>query len=382
MKSRRGFTLTELLVVIVILLVLSALSFAVFGTGKSSDKMRSGARSAQSAFLGAKDRSQHAKDLRGVRLAHDSTNFNFVNGFVYLQPLPMQSVGNTGGSVPNDFSITRPGLTANPSYTDATQININGNEGQACFTQDSNGLWPSTTLQVQIPAGSGQWFQLAKQSSSAPYWVAQDKNNAGNFIMLLQTGYPGGQSSPNPAVGYYSYAAPFGTMGDANASMTIKLGNDILPFHQPITLPSGCIIDLYNSQIPTAWYTQQSTLPNNVPAGATVCGPDNTTAGNVISRNYSTQMDVMFSPRGNVTGTIAAMGAMFFLIRDIRDATNGLNPQSMADFGKMQGDMLILAVFPQTGLVQTYDLDMTDANGDGLADNVLNFAQRGMSAGK
>jgi len=155
------------------------------------------------------------------------------------------------------------------------------------------------------------------------------------------------------------------------------------------------VIDLYQSQIPAAWYTQQSTLPNNVPAGAAICGPDPNTAGNVISRNYSTQMDVMFSPRGNVTGTVAAMGAMFFCIRDLRDATNGINPAQVGPVNGIpapipQGDCLILAVFPQTGLVQTYDLDLTDilTNGtnagppDGMADNVFNFAQRGMSAGK
>src|SRR4029077_3349181 len=87
MRRRSGFTLTELLVVIAILLVLSTLAFAVFGTGKSSDKMRSGARTAQSAFLGAKDRALHAKDLRGVRLTRDPINLNVVNGFVYLQSL-------------------------------------------------------------------------------------------------------------------------------------------------------------------------------------------------------------------------------------------------------------------------------------------------------
>src|SRR5436190_319557 len=87
MRRRSGFTLTELLVVIAILLLLSTLAFAVFGTGKSSDRMRSGARSAQSALLGAKARAMHAKYLRGVRLTFDLTNFNLVNGFVYVQSL-------------------------------------------------------------------------------------------------------------------------------------------------------------------------------------------------------------------------------------------------------------------------------------------------------
>ena len=126
-----------------------------------------------------------------------------------------------------------------------------------------------------------------------------------------------------------------------------------------------------------------------MPNGWVVCGPDPNTGGNVIIRTYTTQMDIMFSPRGNVTGTVAAMGAMFFVIRDLRDATNGLNP-AFLNGPTPQGDCLILAVFPQTGLVQTYDLDLTDivnnstgqSPGDGYADNPFNFAQRGMAAGK
>ena len=44
--------------------------------------------------------------------------------------------------------------------------------------------------------------------------------------------------------------------------------------------------------------------------------------------------------------------------------------------------MLILGVFPQTGLVQTFDVCLTDANGDGVADNLAAFAQTGQAAGK
>src|SRR5262245_11411439 len=64
MRRRSGFTLVELLVVISILLVLSTVVWAVFKPS-NTEKMRSAARIAQSAFLGAKDRALHAKDLRG-----------------------------------------------------------------------------------------------------------------------------------------------------------------------------------------------------------------------------------------------------------------------------------------------------------------------------
>lgn len=385
MRRRSGFTLTELLVVIAILLVLSTLAFAIFNSGRSSDRMRSGARAAQSAFLGAKDRALHAKDLRGVRLTRDLTNGNLVNGFVYLQPLPQQSVGNTAQNPnANDLDITRPGLGQTPSITDATQIIISGKEGQTCYNQDSAGIWPYTSLQIRIPSGTGQWYQLARQNNSPPYWVTPDPNNAANgtnnYWLFLQTAYPGGHQPPSDAI----------LPTDSYASCDIQLGNDVLPFHQPITLPSGCVIDLFNSQIPQSWYTQQSVLPNSVPAGAVVCGPDPNTPGNVIVRTYTPQLDVMFSARGNVTGSISALGAMFFLLRDMRDATNQLNPALLANQTQFQGDMLILAVFPQTGLVQTFEVDLTDninnttgaAGSDGIADNLAGFAQKGLSAGR
>jgi hypothetical protein len=55
-----------------------------------------------------------------------------------------------------------------------------------------------------------------------------------------------------------------------------------------------------------------------------------------------------------------------------------------------KGDRLILSVFPQTGLVQVFEIDPTDitnnatgaAGPDGLADNLFYFAQQGKSAGR
>ena len=384
MRRRSGFTLTELLVVIAILLVLSTLAFAVFNSGRSSDRMRSGARTAQSAFLGAKDRALHAKTLRGLRLTRDPNNLNLINGFVYLQPLPLQSAGNTGGATPNDFDITRPGVNKNPPYTDATQIILFGqvglpSEGQTLYNQDAAGLWPSTSLQIRIPSTTGQWFQLSRQSNSPPYWITPDPNNAANgtnnYWMFLQTGYPGGNVSPKDAI----------LPTDVSASCDIQLGNDVLPFHQPITLPAGVVIDLAfsNSTVQTlAGYsavTPNPATPYLKPAAAIPTPVPN--------------IDVMFSPRGNVTGSVSALGALFFCLRGMQDASLGLDPaydKRDPNYPQVPGDSLILAVFPQTGLVQTFELDLTDAvinatgvaGSDGAADNIFNYAQRGMSAGR
>jgi prepilin-type N-terminal cleavage/methylation domain-containing protein len=371
MNSKRmsGFSLIELLVVVGILLLLAGMALAIFNAGKSSEKMRSGARNAQSAFLGAKDRALHAKDLRGVRLTRDQTNQNLINGFVFVQSLgvltyPQGSiqieridlVDNATGNAPPDgiadyadiaivhgFDGTEAGPPASP-YVD-----------WALPTGSPKSQFFESPGRIKIPSGStGSWYQFVV-NTSGKYAFGQGNeylqlvgslNMAGPFI------------APMPAVLAVDRTLTF-------ASCDIQLGNDVLPFYQPITLPSGCVIDLAycNSPVQILAGYNQPIGPGGYPL-----------------------IDVMFSPRGNVSGTAGALGVLCFTLRDIRDATNRLDPAAP----NLQGDTLILGVFPQTGLVQTFDADLTDAvinatglpGSDGAADNLFNFAQRGMAAGR
>ena len=374
MRRRSGFTLTELLVVIAILLVLSTMAFAIFNSGRSSDRMRSGARTAQSAFLGAKDRALHAKDLRGVRLTRDATNLNLLNGFVYLQSLgtltyPLGSIqlertnlisfsfpDSPDVLIVHGFDGLEPGPTPASPYVDWAQKS-------AFFA------FPG---RIRIPAGSGgQWFSFFANTSGAY------KLQPGNEYLQLATSFP---QAGNPFAKYYIAF----DRATAFSSCDIQLGNDVLPFHQPITLPSGCVIDLAycssNVQI-MAGYVPQIQAVAYIRPGYVPVPPMN-------------NIDVMFSPRGNLTGTVSALGALFFCLRGVQDASLGLDPaynkQDPVNYPQTPGDCLILAVFPQTGLVQTYDADLTDAfinatgaaGADGAADNIFNFAQRGQSAGR
>lgn len=349
-RSRSGFTLVELLVVIGILLILAGFALAIFSTGKSSDRMRSGARIAQSAFLGAKDRALHAKDLRGVRLTRDQTNANLINGFVYLQALASQSTGMPGIS---DLAVLRPGA---PTTTDATQVQITGAIATTWHNQDANRLWPVPPglMLIRIPSGTGQWYALQKQNSSAPYWgtyTAPSGGNPASLTLTLQTPYIGGKAPVAPT---YNAIDP----ADASASCDIKLGNDVMPFHQPITLPSACVIDVN-------WCS------SNVQSLAGGILP-------VPLVNPAPNIDIMFSPRGMVSGPLGAQGPLHLCIRDIQDATAGLSPSN----SNVKGDCLILTVFPQTGLVQTFPANLTDADNDGAPDNLFSFAQTGQSAGQ
>ena len=42
----------------------------------------------------------------------------------------------------------------------------------------------------------------------------------------------------------------------------------------------------------------------------------------------------------------------------------------------------LLTIFPQTGLVATFPIDPTDANHDGLADDLFHFAKIGSTSGQ
>jgi prepilin-type N-terminal cleavage/methylation domain-containing protein len=363
--DRRGFTMVELLIAITIILILAGIAATALNGTRSTDKMRSAARVAQSAFMGAKDRASHAKAPRGIRLVRDTTDSTLVTGFTYLQQLPIQTTGNLPGQQNlNNVAVARPNY---PPNADATRVIINGQQGQSWLTQDRAGIWPLSRVQIRIPSQTGIWYNLLPlpqaqpQNPTPPYWIAQDPNNPANVWLTLQTpfqgGHPAGTTVTNNAIDF----------ADSNASCDIQLGNDLLPFHQPIGLPSNVVIDLKFSSLNVQSYM-------------------------AVGTGY---FELMFSPRGMISGPIAAQGPLHFLLRTLDDATateQFVDGQGNKTAGWYVGtaalpdpnksERLIVTVFPQTGLVSTFEFDPTDANGDGIADNPFNLAQRGKSAGR
>src|SRR5262245_17427676 len=147
MKNRQGFTLVELLIVITILLLLSSLVFAVF-KGRDSDKARTAARVGQSAFLGAKDRALHAKDLRGVRLIRDTTDPTLVTGFTYVQQL--QPLVYPNGSIQLErMDVVNP--TGCPTCADSLDVLIvRGTSASVDF--DKKAQFFPTGAKIRIPS--------------------------------------------------------------------------------------------------------------------------------------------------------------------------------------------------------------------------------------
>ena len=150
--------------------------------------------------------------------------------------------------------------------------------------------------------------------------------------------------------------------------MELQLGNEIAPFTEPMPLPTGMVIDLKWSS-PSA-----QALATSLEATGALG-----------------KIDLMFTPRGNITGSASVMGPIHFLIHDLQDAAardpgpnNTFVPLSPIS-PKNRSDKIILTIFPATGNVQAFPIDPTDvlnnsdgtAGSDGLADDLFRFARNG-----
>src|SRR5262245_37414110 len=212
--DRSGFTLIEVLVVISILLILATLVWAVFKRS-NTDKMRSAARIAQSALLGAKDRALHAKEPRGIRLTRDLTDNTLVTGFVYLQPLPLLSY--PAGS----FKLDRLDVNPHDNVPDSADIFIvRGNSAPATPTVDwdTKAQFFSNPGRIRIPKDSGQWYAFT-WSTTGSYPLS-----AANQVLQLVT--PFAQQPTDPL--YFYPASMTGWLpSSAFSSCDIQLGNDV-----------------------------------------------------------------------------------------------------------------------------------------------------------
>lgn len=332
---RPAFTLVEMLVVIGILLAVTAMVVVTLRPN-DGDKMRTAGRIAQSAILGAKDRALHAKARRGFRLIRDPNDTTIATGFLYVQPLSMQTYPL------QSIQLQRPDFDNNNVPDNANVTIVHG------FMNSTPPLpnvdWPtispffSTPPRIRIPAGSGQWYTFV-MLNAAPYAISST-----DVYLQLTTPFID-QGTPGVVVSHDRVISSF-------CSADIELGTEIIPNSQPIPLPSGIVIDLPRS-------------------------------------SAAAQVDMMYTPRGALYGGVAGQGLIHLLLRDIRDVTEGIDPTNVAA-GVQHRENMIVTINPQTGHCQTYPIDPADvldnatgnAGTDGIADDLFHFAKIGSAAGQ
>ncbi len=351
-KHSLGFTLLELLIAVSILLILLAITATAIRVNNNADRVRGGARTLQSYLLGAKDRAIYAKSPRGVRFLRDGTNPRTVTSMVYIEPTaPWQGQVRI---IPADGVLANWNSATNPMRrVQLRDLNQVPNWQQL----QSRGLL-TAGLRIRIPANSrGTWYVIQSVNivSSGPQEV------------YLTT------EIRNPV-----------STGELFEQAEIELPPSVVQNAEPVQLPRGVVIDLDRcSANPSAVNGAGARLP-----AAWRVGPPEGAA----SFSYTNRMDLMFSPRGGVTGSSAATGIIHFYVTDqaaadlTLNAGFGDNPAAALPAGIDAStpipDKVLVSVFTRTGNVVVSPVNTTDGNANGIADDPFYYSERGEVAGK
>lgn len=445
-RGGRGFTLIELLVVVLILLLLATVTVSAINLSIDGDKVRAGARQVQSYLEGARDRAIYAKQPRGVRFILDptpdpadptGTNLRTVSSMVYIVPTedwdrgaivlerldgdndgdpanndmgdPLASVGYLGiDSTNNDQAwVIRgfDGADPNDSYTQNRHLNpTNWKE-----------LYDRGVLRdgarIQIPAVNGTYYTVSTilLKNYSPY-------TSGNYYpprLLLTQPY---RAQPTAATNSVeAFSAGTGAWG-----YRLQLAPGQMPNQEPVQLPKGVVIHLdrcssnpdnlsvRGDRLPPNWKLYYASLdPSLVPPPAQ-WDPSSYVYNFPTYPPVSPTLDIMFSPRGAVTGTSASSGLIQLYVGEQKDADQdridwNAGNASAHEFvtrpadNYTRGDKLIVSIFTRTGQVAVnplhpYDEDINgngvldageDANGNGVRDRTpFRYSITGEVAGK
>lgn len=418
--ATRGFTLVELLIVITILLILVVMTVTAIDFTFTSERLRSGARQVQSALAGARDRAIFAKEARGLRLLVDEDDPRIVTSMIYIGAPSNWSEGQIRlerlDQDGNGIADTELAEDANGNGSLDAGEDANGNSAlDAAFDTNGNGVMEGPRVVIVRGDALCGWFTL-KERGFLGYFedknfngvldAGEDQNGNGlldldaprikipaddngswytvltyrltatNQILELVTPFRDpGTTSPNQVVAF---------QGTGPNTYILELPPRVLPEAQPILLPDGVCIDLDGSVVPTSWRP----------------GP-----GALVSAPYSSHMDILFSPRGVVTGPLAAMGLVHLYVAERKDVQKLLDvgvtpggirppinsdPVSLARIpgqivpGESQfspeepvGQRTSVAIFTQTGKVSSHAIDPTDGDSNGYADNPFLFSTQG-----
>ncbi|MGH7200388.1 MAG: hypothetical protein ACREJB_07260, partial [Planctomycetaceae bacterium] len=201
---------------------------------------------------------------------------------------------------------------------------------------------------------------------------------------------------------YRNASAPGPTTmnGDPAAPAPIKdyrlvLQPTVMPGQEPVLLSQGIVIDMNHSELASGWGVSVNPQASSNPQGYRNRPP------------YSNRLDMMFSPRGTVTGREEAAGVVHFYLADVADVERSITPgvasedldgDEVLDMNEdlngngvldvREGDEALVTIFTRTGHISTPPLDVTDVRNntsgantpDGRPDDLFRFAETGEEA--
>jgi prepilin-type N-terminal cleavage/methylation domain-containing protein len=256
-----GFTLIELLVAVSILLLLTVITVVSVDFTFDQDRVRGVQRQVQSYLAGARDRAIYANAPRGVRFLLDPENNHAVSSMVYI-------------GAPDSFADG--GLTFDPDFTgDAS--------AQVVAHVDTTRVWETLGTRGLLGIGSrvkidDSWYRVVSKV------FPRTRTSTSQVYSCLRLDRPVPQYSNSVVLVPYE----------------AELRATILPGSEPVVFPQNVRIDLDGSRVPSQWRPT-------------------TFAGAYGAQQY---LDVLFSPRGSLTGETAAVGTLHLLVASRADLVN------------------------------------------------------------
>lgn len=303
-RTHSGFTLTELLVVITIMAIIVTMTVTAVNFTLNEERVRGGARQVQSYLEGARDRAIYADAQRGVRfqLNPDVTNATgrpfTINSMVYIQPTDPPPPGDVvfdrrpgvfgGGQASRpDIVYVRqappappPAVPPDPTrWWDLKQKGLLIDGARIKIPADDKGIW--YTVQTDRVTGAQANEQVLELTT--PLMRTEGAEPLPAKLDVFRGGTGSGITGPQ---GY-----------------KLELPPAVMPNQEPSLLPQGVIIDLEASRkwgkIPSAWF-------------------------DTSNNQYTSRMDVLFTPRGTAIGPAASQGVIHLVLAEQTDAESGL----------------------------------------------------------
>lgn len=373
--SRAGFSLVELLVSITIFIILATLALSAFRDSKH-DKVAAGARQIYASLGGARSRASKTNEPRGVRLLQDRQDYSLITSIQYVGQSQLYD-GNLRVQI-NSTGVVQLKTAVNNEWRDLRNEGLL-KPGSQIYIRTFN---PWDTNPATANSTGGRWYTIATPGFDPA-------NNKMRIVGLVD----GAQW--NSVVGAHQFY-PLAAVDAAEPGFTntipipylLRLSPQELPETEAIKLPSGMVVDLNSSRIPTSWGTFEDRNLNGV---LDTAAPTEDLNGNSILDDV--KFDIPVSPNGTVTGAITGNGPIYLYLCH-RDDVDRLRALSGYAAGLIPGDFengiaapygpdfpsserKIVCIIPQTGLVYIAAVNGVDANNDGWADDPFSLARAG-----
>lgn len=400
---RAGFTLIEMVLVILVILILLGLTIAVVGRTVDGDRVRGGARQVQNYLAGARDRAIYAASrieddtqippAVGVRFIPDpamtvtddpDTPAVEPTRIVYSSMVFVQEVD----PLPTRLTVYQEDNPDNPGTLiwRVSQFTNNGAGGIVSFgvshgefaQRAAGSLIVRGLIPGRYEAGVPTFYlpvYFDRDSSKEPYFV---RFTIANLAQTAASGPPANLAALSAGTWWLmegTLSKPY--FDSASDSYTPQMCRfrvlpSVLPSEEPRFLPRSCVVDGNSSSV--------GGIPGSL--------------GNLLRIDGS--FDVMFNSRGIVEGPLASAGQVHLVVADAEDVERGFrvnnqfvdvdgtagpdDADSDGNFDERRRDEFIVSVRTQTGSIYSSDVNPVYTPATGVRTDPFLYADGGGQA--